>query len=151
MSENRNLLDDIKISADDDLYNVSKKLADGPFLIDYYGKIANKEIKEFNLLKTGYEIWYGEKVNEAINILMKNTENSSDPKIKKELKENYYSTQAKEQRLVISYFKSEFVKWQDTLELKREKMNNAQLALEAIKTRNFDLSQLLKNKQQETN
>ena len=63
----------------------------------------------------------------------------------------YYATQAKEERLVIKYFKSEYVKWQDQLELKREKMNNAQLALEAIKTRNIDLNQLLKNKQQETN
>ena len=50
-----------------------------------------------------------------------------------------------------NFFKNEYVKWQDNLELKREKMNNAQLALEAIKTRNIDLSQLLKNKQQEVN
>ena len=57
----------------------------------------------------------------------------------------------KEERLVIRFFKNEYVKWQDNLELKREKMNNAQLALEAIKTRNIDLSQLLKNKQQEVN
>lgn len=150
MSE-RNLLEDISINVDDDLYNTSKKVADGPMLVEYYGKIANKEIKEFNLIKTGYNIWYNEKVEQAIDQLLKDNPNSSDPKIKKELKDMYYATQAKEERLVIKYFKSEYVKWQDQLELKRERMNNAQLALEAIKTRNIDLNQLLKNKQQETN
>lgn len=147
----RNLIEDISINVDDDLYNTSKKVADGPMLMEYYGKLANKEIKEFNLIKTGYNIWYNEKVEQAIDQLLKSNPNSSDPKVKKELKDMYYATQAKEERLVIKYFKSEYIKWQDQLELKREKMNNAQLALEAIKTRNIDLNQLLKNKQQETN
>ena len=145
----RNLLEDISISADDDLYNTSKKVAEGPYLIEYYGKIANKEIKEYNLLKTGYNIWYNEKVDKAIMQLLIDHPNSSDPKVKKELKDMYFATQAKEERLVIKYFKQEYVKWQDQLELKREQMSNAQLALEAIKTRNIDLNQLLKNKQQE--
>lgn len=145
----RNLLEDISISADDDLYNTSKKVAEGPYLIEYYGKIANKEIKEYNLLKTGYNIWYNEKVDKAIIQLLIDHPNSSDPKVKKELKDMYFATQAKEERLVIKYFKQEYVKWQDQLELKREQMSNAQLALEAIKTRNIDLNQLLKNKQQE--
>ena len=147
----RNLLEDIAINVDDDLYNTSKKVADGPFLVEYYGKIANKEIKEYNLLKTGYNIWYNEKVDQAIAQLLINNPNSSDPKVKKELKDMYFATQAKEERLVIKYYKQEYVKWQDQLELKREQMSNAQLALEAIKTRNIDLNQLLKNKQQEVN
>lgn len=147
----RNLIEDISINVDDDLYNTSKKVADGPYLIEYYGKIANKEIKEYNLIKTGYNIWYNEKVELAISTLLKETPDSSDPKVKKELKDLYYATQAKEERLVIKYFKQEYIKWQDQLELKREQMNNAQLALEAIKTRNIDLNQLLKNKQQEVN
>lgn len=147
----RNLLEDIAINVDDDLYNTSKKVADGPFLVEYYGKIANKEVKEYNLLKTGYNIWYNEKVDQAIGQLLANNPNSSDPKVKKELKDMYFATQAKEERLVIKYFKQEYVKWQDQLELKREQMSNAQLALEAIKTRNIDLNQLLKNKQQEVN
>ena len=147
----RNLLEDIAINVDDDLYNTSKKVADGPFLVEYYGKIANKEVKEYNLLKTGYNIWYNEKVDQAIGQLLTNNPNSSDPKVKKELKDMYFATQAKEERLVIKYFKQEYVKWQDQLELKREQMSNAQLALEAIKTRNIDLNQLLKNKQQEVN
>ena len=151
MDETRDLIKDISISVDDDLYNTSKKIAEGPYLVEYYGKIANKEVKEYNLIKTGYNIWYSEKVDEAIKKLLDSTPNSSDPKVKKELKDTYYATQAKEERLVIRFFKDEYIKWQDNLELKREKMNNAQLALEAIKTRNIDLSQLLKNKQQEVN
>lgn len=148
----RNLIDDISINVDDDLYNTSKKVADGPYLVEYYGKIANQEIKEYNLLKTGYNIWYNEKVESAIKTLIDSTPNAnSDSKIRKELRDNYYSTQAKEERLVIKYFKQEYIKWQDQLELKREQMSNAQLALEAIKTRNIDLNQLLKNKQQEVN
>ena len=107
------------------------------------------QIKEYNLIKTGYNIWYNEKVDQAVEQLLKETPNSTDPKVKKELKDMYYATQAKEERLVIKYFKTEYIKWQDQLELKREQMNNAQLALEAIKTRNINLSQLLKNKQQE--
>lgn len=149
--EKRNLIEDITISANDDLYAVSQKIALSPILIDYYGKIANEQIKEFNLLKTGYNIWYNEKVELAINTLLKSVPNSSDPKIKKELKDMYYASQAKEERLVIKYYKDEYIKWQDQLELKREQMNNAQMAFEAIKTRNMDLSQLLKNKQQEIN
>ena len=151
MDETRDLIKDISISADDDLYSTSKKIAEGPYLVEYYGKIANKEVKEYNLIKTGYNIWYSEKVDEAIKKLLDSTPNSSDLKVKKELKDTYYATQAKEERLVIRFFKDEYIKWQDNLELKREKMNNAQLALEAIKTRNIDLSQLLKNKQQEVN
>ena len=147
--EKRDLIKDITISADDDLYTTSQKIAECPYLIEYYGKIANEQIKEYNLIKTGYNIWYNEKVDQAIEQLLKETPNSSDSKIKKELKDMYYATQAKEERLVIKYFKSEYIKWQDQLELKREQMNNAQLALEAIKTRNINLSQLLKNKQQE--
>lgn len=147
----RDLIEDITISADDDLYTVSQKIAISPVLIDYYGKIANEKIKEFNLLKTGYNIWYNEKVDIAIDTLLKTVPNSSDPKVKKELKDMYFASQAKEERLVIKYYKDEYIKWQDQLELKREEMNNAQMALEAIKTRNMDLSQLLKNKQQEVN
>ena len=145
----RNLLEDISINVDDDLYNMSVKVANGPILIEHYGKLANQEVKEYNLIKTGYNIWYNEKVDQAIFKLLQDTPNSSDPKVKKELRDMYYSSQAKEERLVIKYFKQEYIKWQDQLELKREKMNNAQLALEAIKTRNIDLNQLLKNKQQE--
>lgn len=147
----RNLIEDITISADDDLYSTSQKIALSPILIDYYGKVANEKIKEYNLLKTGYNIWYNEKVDLAIDTLLKSVSNSADPKIKKELKDMYYATQAKEERLVIKYYKDDYIKWQDQLELKREEMNNAQMALEAIKTRNMDLSQLLKNKQQEIN
>lgn len=147
----RNLIEDITISADDDIYTVSQKIAISPILMDYYGKIANEKIKEFNLLKTGYNIWYNEKVDIAIDTLLKTVPNSSDPKVKKELKDMYFASQAKEERLVIKYYKDEYIKWQDQLELKREEMNNAQMALEAIKTRNMDLSQLLKNKQQEIN
>lgn len=147
----RDLIEDITISADDDLYTVSQKIAISPVLIDYYGKIANEKIKEFNLLKTGYNIWYNEKVELAINTLLQSVPNSSDPKIKKELKDMFYATSAKEERLVIKYYKEEYIKWQDQLEIKREEMNNSQMALEAIKTRNMDLSQLLKNKQQEIN
>lgn len=149
MEEKRNLIKDITISADDDLYVTSQKVAECPYLIEYYGKIANEQIKEYNLIKTGYNIWYNEKVDQAVEQLLKETPNSTDPKVKKELKDMYYATQAKEERLVIKYFKTEYIKWQDQLELKREQMNNAQLALEAIKTRNINLSQLLKNKQQE--
>jgi len=149
MEEKRNLIKDITISADDDLYATSQKVAECPYLIEYYGKIANEQIKEYNLIKTGYNIWYNEKVDQAVEQLLKETPNSTDPKVKKELKDMYYATQAKEERLVIKYFKTEYIKWQDQLELKREQMNNAQLALEAIKTRNINLSQLLKNKQQE--
>ena len=146
----RNLLEDISINIDDDLYNMSVKVANGPMLIEHYGKLANQEVKEYNLLKTGYNIWYGDKVDAAINLLIEATPNAkTDSKVRKELRDNYYATQAKEERLVIKYFKQEYVKWQDQLELKREQMNNAQLALEAIKTRNIDLNQLLKNKQQE--
>lgn len=147
----RNLIEDITISADDDLYSTSLKIALSPILIDYYGKVANEKIKEYNLLKTGYNIWYNEKVDLAIDTLLKSVSNSADPKVKKELKDMYYATQAKEERLVIKYYKDDYIKWQDQLELKREEMNNAQMALEAIKTRNMDLSQLLKNKQQEIN
>ena len=147
----RNLIQDITISADEDLYEVSKKIALSPILVDYYGKIANEKIKEYNLLKTGYNIWFNEKVEQAVDKLLNSVPNSSDPKIKKELKDMYYATAAKEERLVVKYYKDEYVKWQDQLEIKREQMNNAQLALEAIKTRNVDLSQLLKNKQQEIN
>jgi len=147
----RDLIEDITISADDDLYTVSQKIAISPVLIDYYGKIANEKIKEFNLLKTGYNIWYNEKVDIAIDTLLKTVPNSSDPKVKKELKDMYFASQAKEERLVIKYYKDEYIKWQDQLEIKREEMNNSQMALEAIKTRNMDLSQLLKNKQQEVN
>lgn len=147
--EKRDLIKDITLSADDDLYVTSQKTAEGPYLVEYYGKIANEKIKEFNLIKTGYNIWYNEKVDEAISELIRTTPNSSDPKVKKELKDMYFTSQAKEERLVIKYYKQEYVKWQDQLELAREAMNNAQLALEAIKTRNINLSQLLKNKQQE--
>ena len=149
--EKRDLIKDITLSADDDLYVTSQKTAEGPYLVEYYGKIANEKIKEFNLIKTGYNIWYNEKVDEAISELIRITPNSSDPKVKKELKDMYFATQAKEERLVIKYYKQDYIKWQDQLELKREEMNNAQLAFEAIKTRNINLSQLLKNKQQEVN
>lgn len=146
----RNLLEDIAINVDDDLYNTSKKVAEGPFLVEYYGKIANSEVKEYNLMKIGYNIWYSEKLDAAIKTLISETPNAdTDVKVRKELRDNYYSTQAKEERLVMRYFKQNYIEWQDKLELKREKMNNAQLALEAIKTRNIDLNQLLKNKQQE--
>lgn len=151
MEQKRDLIKDIAISADDDLYTTSQKIAEGPYLIEYYGKIANKEVKELNLMKIGYNIWYGEKVDQAISKLLNETPNSSDSKVKKDLKDMYFATQAKEERLVIKYFKDEYVKWNDNLELKRETVNNAQLALESIKTRNIDLSQLLKNKQQEIN
>ena len=147
--EKRDLIKDITLSADDDLYATSQKTAEGPYLVEYYGKIANEKIKEFNLIKTGYNIWYNEKVDEAISELVRITPNSSDPKVKKELKDMYFSTQAKEERLVIKYYKQDYIKWQDQLELKREEMNNAQLAFEAIKTRNINLSHLLTNKQQE--
>ena len=147
----RNLLEDISINIDEDIYNISKKISECPYLIEYYGKIANEKIKEYNLIKTGYNIWYNEKVDEAILQLIKVTPDSSDPKVKKELKDMYFATQAKEERLVIKYYKQEYIHWQDQLELKREEMNNAQLAFEAIKTRNINLSQLLKNKQQEVN
>lgn len=147
----RDLIQDITISADDDLYTVSQKIAISPILIDYYGKIANEKIKEYNLFKTGYNIWFNEKIEQAIDKLLNSVPNSSDPKIKKELKDMYFATAAKEERLVIKYYKDEYVKWQDQLEVKREEMNNSQMALEAIKTRNMDLSQLLKNKQQEIN
>lgn len=147
--EKRNLIEDITISADEDLYTISQKIAISPILIDYYGKIANEKIKEFNLIKTGYNIWYNEKVEQAIEKLLSTVSNSSDPKIKKELKDMYYATAAKEERLVIKYFKDDYIRWQDQIEIKREELNNSQMALEAIKTRNMDLSQLLKNKQQE--
>ena len=147
--EKRDLIKDITLSADDDLYVTSQKTAEGSYLVEYYGKIANEKIKEYNLIKTGYNIWYNEKVDEAISQLIKVTPDSSDPKVKKELKDMYFATQAKEERLVIKYYKQEYIHWQDQLELKREEMNNAQLAFEAIKTRNINLSQLLKNKQQE--
>ena len=91
MDETRDLIKDISISADDDLYNTSKKIAEGPYLVEYYGKIANKEVKEYNLIKTGYNIWYSEKVDEAIKKLLDSTPNSSDLKIKKELKDTYYA------------------------------------------------------------
>ena len=149
--EKRNLIEDITISADEDLYTISQKIAISPILIDYYGKIANEKVKEFNLIKTGYNIWYNEKVEQAIEKLLSTVSNSSDPKIKKELKDMYYATAAKEERLVIKYFRDDYIRWQDQIEIKREELNNAQMALEAIKTRNMDLSQLLKNKQQEIN
>lgn len=149
--EKRNLIEDITISADEDLYTISQKIAISPILIDYYGKIANEKVKEFNLIKTGYNIWYNERVEQAIEKLLSTVSNSSDPKIKKELKDMYYATAAKEERLVIKYFRDDYIRWQDQIEIKREELNNAQMALEAIKTRNMDLSQLLKNKQQEIN
>lgn len=148
--EKRNLIEDIAINVDDDLYSTSKKMAEGALLLEYYGKIANSAIKTFNILKTAYNIWFSEKLDEAIQKLLSSVQNV-DQKTRKELRDIYYSTQAKEERLIIRYFKEEYIKKQDDLELQREEVNNAQLALEAIKTRNINLSQLLKNKQQEIN
>ena len=150
--EKRNLIDDISINIDEDLYTMSTKLASGPALIEHYGKEANKIIKEYNLLKIGYDLWFSEKLDSAIKQLLKdNPTANEDAKLKKELKDLYYATQAKEERLVARYFRVEYDSWKVSLEPKREEMNNAELALEAIKTRNVNLAQLIKNKQMEIN
>lgn len=148
--DKRNLIDDININVDDDLYTMSAKLATCPYLIEYYGKEANKVIKEFNLLKIGYDLWFSEKLELAIKqLFIDNPSAAEDPKLKKELKDLNYSTQAKEERLVAKYFRPEYNSWKVSLEAKKEEMNNAQIALEAIKTRNVNLAQLVKNKQME--
>lgn len=150
--EKRNLIDDININIDEDLYTMSTKLAAGPSLIEYYGKEANKIIKEYNILKIGYDIWFSEKLDLAIKQLMKdNPDAANDPKLRKELKDLNYATGAKEERLVAKYFRVEYDSWKISLETKREEMNNAEVALEAIKTRNVNLAQLIKNKQMEIN
>ena len=76
--------------------------------------------------------------------------NVLDPKMVKDIR-SQYTTQAKEERLVIKYRKEEYQKWKDNIRDTQTKLNDYTTIVKSIEMKSLNLNVLNKNRQFELN
>lgn len=145
--EERSIIEDIKLI--DDVYNnnIEEQIADVNYIYAYYAFKMNDAIKQLSLLEEGFTIWYNETVIQIDNDL---TKNILDPKTIKDIRSNY-TTQAKEERLVIKYRKEEYMKWKDNIRETEKLLNDYKAIVKSIEMKSLNLNVLNKNRQFEMN
>ena len=145
--EERSIIEDIKLI--DDIYNnnIEEQIADVNYIYAYWAMKKNNAIKQLSLLEDGFTIWYNETFMQLDNDLTKNV---LDPKIIKEIR-SQYTTQAKEERLIIKYKKEEYQKWKDSIREQTKIVNDLTAIVKSIEMKSLNLNVLNKNRQFEMN
>lgn len=145
--EERSIIEDIKLI--DDVYNnnIEEQIADVNYIYAYWSFKRNDLIRQLSLLEEGYTIWYNETVMKLDEEL---TKNILDPKIVKDIR-SQYTTQAKEERLVIKYRKDEYMKWKQDIRDTEKQLNDYTTIVKSIEMKSLNLNVLNKNRQFELN
>lgn len=140
--EERSIIEDIKLI--DDVYNnnIEEQIADVNYIYAYYAMKKNDAIKKLSILEDGFSIWYHETIMQLDNDL---TKNILDPKLVKDIR-SQYSTQNKEERLIIKYRKKEYEDWKNAIREQTKVVNDLSTIVKSIEMKSLNLNVINKNR-----
>lgn len=140
--EERNIIEDIKLI--DDIYNnnIEEQIADVNYIYAYWTMKKNDAIKKLSILEDGFSIWYHETIMQLDNDL---TKNILDPKLVKDIR-SQYSTQNKEERLVIKYKRKEYEDWKSAIREQTKVVNDLSAIVKSIEMKSLNLNVINKNR-----